>query len=523
MSTIHISMSVPEEIRKIERPKGTVVEDERNGKYAVREKLSGGYYVDENGKCHRPSKNGKVVGHIINGVFVKKEIKDENTISTSEVDLKDWGNVEMYNRLNKHVLEYLKKFYNEEEALTIYIFAMLRACYKGISDHNLKRQYEETFLTEMFPKINFGKNKISKFLRDLGRCCSRITDFMSLMVNLVEEGSNIIIDGSLRQDHSRVNSLSEVSKNTSKLKHKEILLMYAYDMAKKQPICSKVYPGNTVDQRAVSDFISEFDIKSGTIVADKGFPPNSIKNAILSNKDLHYLLPIKNGSLVIDELNLYEFNDHLKGEKGIQCKKASTTSDGRETWYYSFRDPSIALEQELIYMSNHNNDFDAKDLLSRRSTFGAIVFESDLEMDSSKAYEIYNSRWLIELFFRSQEDIMEMDDTREESDYTVIGSNFINYLASIMHSRMLVYLDDRGLLDNETFGNLMNLLLRIKMVRNSRDDSWRPVRIAEVDVLNIEKIGLLKRPIVPKEVKKKGRPKGSKDKHPRKKRSDSLK
>ena len=83
------------------------------------------------------------------------------------------------------------------------------------------------------------------------------------------EDEHVIIDGSLRQDHSRVNTLSEVSRKTAKRGYKDILLLYAYCMEKKRPICSKVYPGNMADQRAVSDFLEQFGICNGIIVADK--------------------------------------------------------------------------------------------------------------------------------------------------------------------------------------------------------------------------------------------------------------
>lgn len=90
-------LSVPEDIRKIERPRGTVVCDGRDGIYPVREKLSGGYWVDEDGKPHRPSRNGRVVGHIINGGYVPKE---PDLVPVGDVDLKDWGNIELFDRLN---------------------------------------------------------------------------------------------------------------------------------------------------------------------------------------------------------------------------------------------------------------------------------------------------------------------------------------------------------------------------------------------------------------------------------------
>ncbi len=509
-------MTVPEDIRMIERPRGTVVCDGRNGVYPVREKLSGGYWVDEDGKPHRPSRNGRVVGHIRDGAYVPKE---PDLVPVGDVDLKDWGNVELFDRLNGEVLDHLRLFYNQEDSTRLYVMALLRASYKGLSDRLLARRYAESFLTEMYPGVNLNRNSVSEFLRNVGRSCSRISRFMRFETSNMDEDEHLIIDGSLRQDHSIVNSLSEVSRKTAKRGYREIMLLYAYSMEKRRPVCSKVYPGNMADQRAVSDFLEEFGIRSGIIVADKGFPFVSLKEAVEENEELHYLLPIKRSSLVIGELSLCSYDGYLEGEKGIQCRKASRMEQGEEVWYYSFRDPSIALDEELLYMANHRgNDFDPEDLERSRPLFGTIMFQSDLEMSCGTAYETYDSRWLIELFFRSQEDTMEMDDTREHSDYSVIASNFVDHLASIMLSNMFVFLDGRGLMEKHTYGDLLGLLMRIKMTRTSEDGEWKVCRIASTDADILERMGLLRRPIVPKEVKKRGRPKGSRDTKPRKKK-----
>ncbi len=509
-------MTVPEEVRKVNRPRGTVVCDGKDGVYPVREKLSMTSYIDDNGKRHRPSKNGRVVGHIINMEFVEKDL--DEPISKGEVDLKDWGNVEMFDRLGRDLLELLETQYNTQEAKKVYVMAILRASYRGIPDRQLQRQYEESFLTEMYPDVNLRRNSVSEFLRNLGRTCARITRIMKAMVMGVQEGDHVIIDGSLRQDHSIVNSLSEVSRKTSKRGYKETLLMYAYCMETKQPLCSKVYPGNMLDQKAVSDFLEEFDIKKGIMVVDKGFSANALKKALVQNKGLHYLLPIGRNLTVIKRLDLHRYDSRLEGEQGIQCKKIQDPLADHPVWYYSFRDPTIAADEEMLYMSQHKGtDFDPEDLELRRRSFGTIIFESDLDMECGTAYETYDSRWLIELFFRRQEDTMELDDTREHSDYNVIASNFIDHLSSIMVSRMLTFLGDRGLLDNNTYGDLLNLMLRIKMTRVGEGE-WKVRRIADKDADMLEKTGLLIRPIVPKEVKTRGRPKGSKDSVPRKRR-----
>lgn len=64
-----IFMPVPEDIRAVERPKNTIVDDSgRDGpkRYAVRERGSSKYIPGKNPQPH----NGKVIGHIIDHKFV---------------------------------------------------------------------------------------------------------------------------------------------------------------------------------------------------------------------------------------------------------------------------------------------------------------------------------------------------------------------------------------------------------------------------------------------------------------------
>ena len=517
-------MSVPQEIRNVPRPKGTVVGDMNKAfLYPVREKLSGGYYVDENGKAHRPSRNGRTVGYIDPKTmsFVARDTRE--TVARGSVDLKDWGNVEMLDRLNRRILEMLKRHYAESDAVRIYVMGMLRASYTEIKDNQLERQYTESFLTEMYPGVSLGRNAVSTFLRNVGRNCSKIVGFMREMVDCVDENDCQIIDGSLRQGHSKINSLSEVSRKTAKRGYKDVLLLYSYSLEMKRPICSDVYPGNMVDHRAVTEFVGKFGIRNGIIVADKGFTYSSIREAVKENEGLHFLLPMKRNDKSIEHLDLWNFSGkesgRLAGEAGIQYKKIFSDEEDGKMWYYSFRDPTIAMDEEMLYLKNHQEkDFDPDELMWIRSSFGTLAFRSDLDLEPAKIYGIYDSRWLIELFFKSQEDIMGMDDTREHSDYSVIASNFIYYIAAYMQSTLMDHLDGLGLLENRTYGDNMGLLKRIKMTRVSDDAEWKVRRIAETDADVLEKMGLLYRPVVPKEVKKRGRPKGSKDKVPRKSR-----
>jgi hypothetical protein len=51
-----------------------------------------------------------------------------------------------------------------------------------------------------------------------------------------------------------------------------------------------------LDVTAYSEFLSEFRIAKGIVVADKGFPQSAAKQYFWANPDLHYFNPLKRDS-----------------------------------------------------------------------------------------------------------------------------------------------------------------------------------------------------------------------------------
>ena len=514
-----IIMAVPEDIRRVERPKGTVVGDGRDGVYPVREKLASKSWVDEDGKRHRPSKNGRVVGHIIGGRYVPVSPKVD-TVSVCDVDIKDWGEYCLCDSLNKDLLKDLRAVYEEEDAIKLYVMASMRALRRGLSDRLMMRTYQESFISETYPGLNLSKNNVCTFLRNVGRAYNHTLRFMRNRVSSCGADDRLIIDGSIKQDHSRINSMSAVSRKTCHTKHRDMSIMYCYGMRSREPLCCKAYPGNMIDLRAVSDFISENKITEGILIMDKGFPIESVESEIRKHKGLHFLLPMKRDRPEIKKYSMLAFDSCLPDARGISCKKTGAVWNGHKVWFYSFRDPQIAKDEEILYLNGKGpSEVDAKELASMRKMFGTLVFISDLNLECKEVDMIYNERWMIELMFRFERDILEMDDTREHSDYTVIASEFLDYLAAIMTARIYKYLDSKTLLEKCTYGDVMHRLERFKMVRSTDDGKWRMNRTALTDAEFASETGILIKPVIPQEVKKRGRPKGSKDTHPRKRRS----
>jgi len=230
----YIIMPIPKSILEVERPKNTVVicYGKNKDRYAVRQRV-GCKYV--NGR-HLPM-NGPTVGHIVDGKYVPKGTTAK-AVSMCDVDLKDWANVAVCDRLSKDALDDLKRVYNEEDAKKVYCIAILRVCNPGIKGCELKETYDDSFLSEMYPGVALSSNTVCKFLNDVGKACSRIVSFMRLRASKVKMDHHLLLDGTLKTDTSKVNSLSDFSRKARTKGARGISVLYAFDLEEREPVCS---------------------------------------------------------------------------------------------------------------------------------------------------------------------------------------------------------------------------------------------------------------------------------------------
>ena len=101
-------MKVPEEIRKVERPVNTIVEDSgRDGpkRYSVRARGSIKYVQGKNPQPH----NGKVIGHIINNRFVPVHDNSADEISPAELS---YGSVALAKSVCDDITDDLLQIYD---------------------------------------------------------------------------------------------------------------------------------------------------------------------------------------------------------------------------------------------------------------------------------------------------------------------------------------------------------------------------------------------------------------------------
>ena len=461
-------MPVPQAVREVPRPKNTIVipygKDKKG--YAVRQRIGCNY---KNGK--RYPVNGPIIGYIINMEYIEKEPQEDKTpVSKCPIDIKDWANIMMCKKVGESLFDELCVVYNKNDALKIYASAILRVCYPGIDDYELKEKYEETFLSEIYENVALSKNTISKFWNDLGKAYSKINEFMELRIQKVEQGHHVIIDGTLKSNESKINNLSEFSRKAQLKGSKDISLLYAYDLEKEEPICSKCYPGNMPDTVAYNDFVSTYKLTRGIIVGDKAFPSSCAEEHIELNPELHYVNPLKNNSRYIDEYNLTEYDGILEQRECVLYKKVKVVNNNK--WLYFYQDAKLAgkANESWIHKHHKNKQFDYKSYFLDREKFGTILLESDLDLEPITIYRTYESRWEIELVMRFYKQACQFDNTGVHDDYSVYGSELCSFIASVITYRIKKEFDKQNLFSKYSYIKLIEILKGIQKVRLKNKD-----------------------------------------------------
>lgn len=486
-------MAIPKEILAVKRPKNTVVVayGKDKDRFAVRERTGCIY----DGGRRRPV-NGKIIGHIVSGKYVPKDC-GAVPVSRSPIDLKDWGNAALCDRVSGSLLEELMAVYSRDDALKLYCAAALRVCRPGIKDYELKDAYDESFLSEMYGGVALSRNTVSSFWNDLGKACSKIFRYMQLRVARVEAGHHVLIDGTLKSDESCVNSLSDYSRKAKLKGSRDISVLYAYDLEAREPLCSKCFPGNMLDATAYESFIEDNRIEKGIIVGDKGFPSSSARGQFAKKRGLHYMNPLKRDSRYISSYSLLEYEGQLPGHETILYKKAKAGNE--EKWLYSFRDTAQAHKEDYgwLHKAHKEDGFENGSYRQAGLLFGTVVLECDLDLEPLDAYLAYDCRWEIELVMRYYKQACEFDETRVHDDYSVIGSEFCSFLATVMTYRLLAEFEKAGLFQKMTYKKIMRVLERAKKARAEGSD-WALIKMNPSQIEVLEQVGLLPKPVIKK-------------------------
>ncbi len=420
-----------------------------------------------------------------------------------------YGAAAFVHSVSEDLMSDLLDVYSPKDACMIMDIATLRIIKPDIASNRLATHYNRTFVCKYYPGVPLSHNTVSSFLQRLSRDGADRRKVYQLRADAVIAEHHIAIDGMLKQDNSTVNDLSAFSYKARVKGCKEISVLYAYDVEAMEPICAEVFPGNNIDASSYSSFIRDNDINKGIIVADKGFLPSKIKDDLGERPDLHFLTPIKRNDVRIANNDMLSFDGVLDGIGERILYKKACIKGGR--YLYSFKSARKAAMEEADYIDRRKKkkDFTSEGYGKKHDIFGVIVFESDLDLDPATAYRCYDERWVLELVFNRCKNDDCLDKTNVQGDFSVIGSEFINFIATVLTCRLLIKARDSGILNDLSYGDLMEDLgtawRRTDAPEEAATDDGYWVHTLNTVFEELEALGLSK-PVPKPEKKKPGRP-----------------
>ncbi|MDI9469524.1 MAG: transposase [Bacillota bacterium] len=502
-------MGVPEEIRKVPRPTNTVVLD--NGgdgpkRYAVRERSSTKYVPGGNPQ----PRNGRVIGHIIDGVFVP--VKEEP--QAEELQMLSYGAAALVNSVSQDLLADLRDVFPIQEAHSIMAIAALRVIKPGISLSRLASACQRSFVRVFYPGAVLSSDSVSELLENIGMDEEKRREFFQKRMRAAAKAHHIFIDSTLKRNNSQVNDLMDFSCRERVEDSRDISILYAYSFETMEPLCVGVFPGDSIDATSCSTFIRDNDICRGTVILDKGFGPGSIANELKERPQLHYLTPVKPGDTRIRTYDMLNYEGVFKDQENLVLYKKGTLENGH--FLYALKDAEQAIVEESRYLASveDGEEFDKEAYAKKRNTFGVAVFESDQDLPPAVLYRSYKDRWRLEHVFQQHTNDLELTKTNAKGVFTIIGSEFINFIATIASARILKKAGGLGLLKKLSYGDLMDDLASAwrradaPIEAKSDDEYW--VHTDDLVMEELELLGLSV-PVLRPEPKKRGRPRKNSD------------
>ena len=452
--------SVPEVIRK-HKPKGTMVK-----------LISGHYYVykysnytDSHGKRH--TKMGELVGSIKPGTGF---IPNSNLIRTSAISSLDFGEYAVTMANSQKTLALLKKYFNPQDAVTIYLVAMIHFIHGFTYLRDIHNYYEMSVLSVRYPSLKLGYTALAKLYDALGR---RQSNVLAMEEGLIAASSHqVAIDGHAIGCESQFNDLSKKGYKFRKLGEEQINLLMAYDINTGIPLISRIYEGASTDKVSIKDFLNQIDLKNMLFIVDRGFySTENIK--LLSSYGNAYIIPLSRNLIryktALSSLEMRDRFMYQKGKRASVIEYKEEIIDGARVLSYRDLNESTAEQGDYLQHLARGNKAYSKEIFEKvKDYFGVIVLQTNL-MDKTpqEIYELYKKRWTIEGFYNYFKNKANYSALYADDYYKTQGLAFIMLVAALIHQEVKTAV---SVLPNK---NIETCLLEAKMVKlHKRHGEW---------------------------------------------------
>ncbi len=328
-----------------------------------------------------------------------------------------------------------------------------------------------------------------------------------------------MISGTRKEGILPGSSLSAYSFRDRAEGDRDFSVFYAYDPEQREFVCAQRFPGSCTDAASLPLFIRENHLEEGIVLADRGSPLSGIREDPGTSPEPHYLRLLERDDPRIRAHDMLHCQGVLKGVgEGILFRKQKLEGE-RDLFLYAFLDTrreEAQLHSCVPDAEQGKKEFNEQTFDMLRASFGTAVFESDLDMDPETACLCCRGQRQLELILKQYRSDDGLSAADVPDDFSVYGSEFINYIAALITGRIIRKAGDLGLLKAMTYGGMMDRLRGVRRYSDapisaepptSRDAFWDHTLKDVSEVM--EALGLSRaEPAL--EVRKRGRPPGKK-------------
>ena len=104
------------------------------------------------------------------------------------------------------------------------------------------------------------------------------------------------------------------------------------------------------------------------------------------------------------------------------------------------------------------------------------MFESNADKNPLEIYLAYEKRWEIELMFQFYKNIINLNKVREQTDYRIYATEFINFISTLISCKVRNKFNELKLSEKYSYKQIMLYLSKIKKFKVSGNE-WKTTKL----------------------------------------------
>lgn len=400
-------------------------------------------YWDKERKVSR--QKSKYLGQVVDkekGVFTKslKRVGVED----SELILDFGDSYSIYEFMKSSgILEILNTSHpdliNEIALLCIY-----KLCYPSAIMY-LNSWHCGNYTTRLFPGIDVKSQRISEYLKEIGKEKYLRKFFTKYLGVNYEMGATLLIDTTAlpNQIHMPLTSWGRSENQVEKT----IRFLFVVDKENSKPLYFRYLPGSIPDVSVLSNTLKElknYGVKDPVAILDAGF--TSKENLLELNKEnAKFLTRLGSNRSTYKELVREQVPDietvanaYKYGKRVLYIKKSRVEISGVFLNAYVVLDPKTRAEKSTKFLIDVLDDAKAKsqnldfELLKK----GVFILVSSLDIDPKELLPLYYERQKAEQLFGFLKDDLDLLPLRTHGEATLRGYLLISFIALCIYVEM---------------------------------------------------------------------------------------